>query len=79
MNKEQFQTNIKDKKVLVDFGASWCGPCRAMEPIIKELAVKYEGKVTILEIDIDSQKDLATDYMIQSIPTFILSIFNHVF
>ena len=68
----QFQSSLKDKIVLVDFGATWCAPCKAMEPIIKEMGKKYKGRATILEIDIDSQKSLATDYMVQSIPTLIL-------
>lgn len=69
---KQFQLSLKNKVVLVDFGATWCGPCKAMEPIIKEMIKKYEGRATILEINIDDQRALATDYMVQSIPTLIL-------
>ncbi len=72
MNIEQFQASIKGKTVLADFSAPWCGPCRVMEPIIKEIINDYKGKATVLEIDIDSQKRLATDFMVQSIPTLIL-------
>jgi len=72
MNITQFQSSLKNKVVLVDFGATWCGPCKAMEPIIKEMKKKYDGRATILEIDIDAQKSLATDCMVQSIPTLIL-------
>jgi len=72
MNIKQFQSSLKDKVVLVDFGATWCGPCKAMEPIINDMKKKYEGRATILEINIDTQKSLATDYMVQSIPTLIL-------
>ncbi|WP_022665650.1 thioredoxin [Desulfospira joergensenii] len=72
MNKEEFQSELKGKTVLADFGASWCGPCRAMAPVIRELRDEYAGRTSILEIDIDSQKVLATDYMVQSIPTLIL-------
>lgn len=72
MNREQFQTGLKGKTALVDFGASWCGPCRAMEPVIQKLKGEYAGRAAILEIDIDSQRELATDYMVQSIPTLIL-------
>jgi len=74
MDMKQFQSSLKNKIVLVDFGATWCGPCKAMEPIIKDMIKKYEGRATILEIDIDDQRTLATDYMVQSIPTLI--IFN---
>jgi thioredoxin len=72
MDMKQFQLSLKDKVVLVDFGATWCGPCKAMEPIIKEMIKKYDGRATILEINIDDQRGLATDYMVQSIPTLIL-------
>jgi thioredoxin 1 len=72
MDMKQFQLSLKNKVVLVDFGATWCGPCKAMEPIIKEMIKKYEGRATILEINIDDQRALATDYMVQSIPTLIL-------
>lgn len=72
MDMEQFQARLKGKTVMVDFGAAWCGPCRAMEPIIKEITPKYEGKAQIIEINIDDQKQLATEFMVQSIPTLIL-------
>ena len=71
---KQFQSSLKNKVVLVDFGATWCAPCKAMEPIIKDMKTKYENKATIIEINIDEQRTLATDYMVQSIPTLI--IFN---
>ena len=74
MDMKQFQSSLKNKVVLVDFGATWCAPCKAMEPIIKDMKTKYENKATIIEINIDEQRTLATDYMVQSIPTLI--IFN---
>lgn len=72
MDIKQFQSCLKDKVVLVDFGATWCGPCKAMEPIIAEMKKKYKDRADILEINIDAQRSLATDYMVQSIPTLIL-------
>ncbi|MBA3008974.1 MAG: thioredoxin [Proteobacteria bacterium] len=72
MDMKQFQFSLKNKVVLVDFGATWCGPCKSMEPIITDMIKKYKGRATIFKINIDDQKSLATDYMVQSIPTLIL-------
>lgn len=74
MDMKQFQSILKNKIVLVDFNAPWCAPCKAMEPIIKGMIKKYKGKSSIIEINIDKHKKLATGYMVQSIPTLI--IFN---
>ena len=72
MNKEQFQASLKKKTVLVDFTASWCGPCREMVPVIREIMDEFADKAVVMEIDVDSQRSLSMDYMVQSIPTFIL-------
>ena len=72
MDKAQFESCLKGKIVLADFSAAWCAPCRAMAPVIEALAQSYEGRATIMEIDIDSEKELATDFMVHSIPTLIL-------
>lgn len=55
---------------VVDFSATWCGPCRNMEPILEELAKKYEGKIIIYQIDIDENRDLARKFNVASIPNF---------
>lgn len=72
MNKNKFQASLKDKVVLADFGAPWCAPCKAIEPCIKAMIQQYEGKALIIEINIDEQGALATDYSVQSIPTLII-------
>jgi len=58
--------------VLVDFSAPWCGPCKQMTPIIEELATQYEGKVKFVKINIEEAQELATQYMVMSIPSLIL-------
>jgi len=74
MDMKQFQSSLQGKVVLVDFSAPWCAPCKAMEPVIKGMTKRYKGKASIIEINIDEQRTLATNYMVQSIPTLI--IFN---
>ena len=57
--------------VLVDFWATWCGPCRMISPIIEELAEDYDGKAKICKVDTDQQQDLSIKFGIRSIPTII--------
>ena len=58
--------------VVVDFFATWCGPCRMMAPVIEELAEEYDGKVKIGKLDVDENSDIAARYGVMSIPTIIL-------
>lgn len=58
--------------VLIDFGATWCGPCKMIAPIIEEISQDFKDKIKVGKINIDKQKDLAQRYKIMSIPTLML-------
>lgn len=57
--------------VLLDFGADWCGPCRALEPVIEKIAERHGGKVRVLRIDADESAAIAAQYRVRALPTII--------
>ena len=74
ITKENFQTEVVEssKPVLLDFWATWCGPCRMIAPVIEEIAAEFEGKAVVGKVDVDEEPGLAQRYGIMSIPTLIV-------
>lgn len=69
---DNFKDEIASGVVLVDFFATWCGPCKMMAPVIDELSGEFEGKAKIGKLDVDDNSKSAGEYGVQSIPTLIL-------
>jgi thioredoxin 1 len=74
ITNENFKSEVLDssKPVLVDFWASWCGPCRMVSPIVDEIAEEANGKYKVGKINVDEQPDLAAQFNVMSIPTLIV-------
>ncbi len=69
---ENFAEIISDSKpVLVDFWATWCGPCRMLAPTVETLAAEYDGKATVVKCNVDDCEDIAMKYGIRNIPTLL--------
>ena len=74
LNEDMFQEEVLDEAlpVLVDFSAVWCGPCKMLDPVVKELAAEWNGTVKFAKIDVDHNPNLAMNYQVMGVPTLIL-------
>ena len=72
LTKENFDEIVTEstQPVMIDFYATWCGPCKMMLPVVGAVAKEYEGKVKVCKINVDEQPDLAAKYNVMSIPSF---------
>ncbi len=74
LTKENFEAEAKSSTlpVLIDFWATWCGPCMMLSPVIEEVAKETEGKVKVCKVNVDEERELAMSFSISSIPTLIV-------
>ncbi len=74
ITNENFESVVlnSNKPVLVDFWATWCGPCKMIAPVIEELSTELEGRVVVGKIDVDENQDLAVKYGVMNIPTLLV-------
>lgn len=72
--KETFEQEVlqSDIPVLVDFWTTWCGPCKMIAPIVKEIADEYDGKILVGKVNVDEEPDLTMQYNVSSIPTLMV-------
>ena len=74
INEENFEAEVlkSDLPVLIDFGATWCGPCKMLDPLVEELAEELQGKVKIVHVDIDNNQNITVQFNVMSVPTLML-------
>ncbi len=74
ITKDNFEEEVikSDKTVLIDFWATWCGPCRMLSPIIAEIANDYDGKVKVCKVNVDDEPELANAFNVSSIPMVVV-------
>ncbi len=78
LNNNNFDETIKNGVVLVDFWATWCGPCKMFAPNVEEIAKEYEGRAVVGKVDVDENPDLAERFGIMSIPALFVFVNGEV-
>lgn len=73
-NDANFSSEVleADRPVLVDFSATWCGPCKKLEPVVDEIASEFDAKLKVVKVDVDQSPNLAARYAVLSVPTLLL-------
>ena len=72
LSEEEFAKEDKSGLAVVDFSATWCGPCKMLGPVVEELSNDYEGKIKFYNIDVDDNPDIAEEYGITNIPALVI-------
>lgn len=74
ISESNFKPDVLDASlpVLVDFTAVWCGPCKMLDPVVKQLAEQWDGKVKVMKLDVDDDPQLAMEYQVMGVPTLML-------
>ena len=76
VGEADFQKEVLEagQPVLVDFTATWCGPCKMLDPIVRQLAQEWAGKVKVVKLDVDDNPELAMQYQVMGVPTLMLFV-----
>src|SRR4030042_1395283 len=76
IDESSFQKEVLEstQPVLVDFTAVWCGPCKMLDPIVKQLAHEWDGKAKVVKLDVDNNPNLAMQYQVMGVPTLMLFV-----